>query len=183
MKVFSSRAIGRFIMRLFIAINFDENMTDALIEMQDDLMRYGVKGNFTRSENLHMTLVFIGESDEPEKIEEIMRGVMLRSFTIKVSGTRRFKDMIFASVEDNPDLSDYVKRLRHALSDNDIDFDKKRFMSHITLVRRAVGSKDIPMLSGENASEKMRVNGISLMKSEQGKHGMVYTEIGYVRAF
>ncbi len=25
-------------------------------------------------------------------------------------------------------------------------------------------------------------NGISLMKSERGKHGMTYTEIGYVRA-
>ena len=170
-------------MRLFIAINFDENMTDALIEMQDDLMRCGVNGNFTREENLHMTLVFIGESDEPEKIEEIMREVPLRSFTIKASGTRRFKDMVFANVEDNPDLNDYVKRLRRALSDNDIDFDKKKFMSHITLVRRASGAKDVPMFSDENTSEKMRVNGISLMKSEQGKHGMVYTEIGYVRAF
>jgi 2'-5' RNA ligase len=170
-------------MRLFIAINFDENMTDALIEMQDDLMRFGVNGNFTREENLHMTLVFIGESDEPEKIEEIMRDVPLRSFTIKVSGMRRFKDMVFANVEDNPDLNDYVKRLRRALSDNDIDFDKKKFMSHITLVRRASGAKDVPMFSDENTSEKMRVNGISLMKSEQGKHGMVYTEIGYVRAF
>ena len=170
-------------MRLFIAINFDENMTDALIEMQDDLMRCGVNGNFTREENLHMTLVFIGESDEPEKIEEIMRDVTLRSFTIKVSGMRRFKDMIFANVEDNPDLNDYVKRLRHALSDNDIDFDKKKFMSHITLVRRASGAKNIPMQSIESVSEKMRVNVISLMKSEQGKHGMIYTEIGYVRAF
>ena len=170
-------------MRLFIAINFDENMTDALIEMQDDLMRCGVNGNFTREENLHMTLVFIGESDEPEKIEEIMRDVTLRSFTIKVSGMRRFKDMIFANVEDNPDLNDYVKRLRHALSDNDIDFDKKKYMSHITLVRRASGAKNIPMQSIESVSETMRVNGISLMKSEQGKHGMIYTEIGYVRAF
>ena len=170
-------------MRLFIAINFDENMTDALIEMQDDLMRCGVNGNFTREENLHMTLVFIGESDEPEKIEEVMRDVPLRSFTVKVSGMRRFKDMVFANVEDNPDLSDYVKRLRHALSENDIDFDKKKFMSHITLVRRASGAKDAPMKMGDAIEEKMRVNGISLMKSEQGRHGMVYTEIGYVRAF
>ncbi len=170
-------------MRLFIAINFDENMTDALIEMQDDLMRCGVNGNFTREENLHMTLVFIGESDEPEKIEEIMRDVPLRSFTVKVSGMRRFKDMVFANVEDNPDLNDYVKRLRHALSENDIDFDKKKFMSHITLVRRASGAKDIPMQMGDAIEEKMRVNGISLMKSEQGRHGIVYTEIGYVRAF
>ena len=153
------------------------------IEMQDDLMRCGVNGNFTREENLHMTLVFIGESDEPEKIEEIIRVVPLRSFTIELSGTRRFKDMVFANVEDNPDLNDYVKRLRRALSDNDLNFDKKKFLPHITLVRRASGAKDIQMYSEESASEKMRVNGISLMKSEQGKHGMIYTEIGYVRAF
>ena len=170
-------------MRLFIAINFDENMTDALIEMQDDLIRWGVNGNFTREENLHMTLVFIGESDEPEKIEEIMRDVPLRSFTLQLSGMRRFKDMIFANIEDNPDLNDYVKRLRHALADNDIDFDKKKFVSHITLVRRASGAKDIPMGYDGTMPEKMRVNGISLMKSEQGRRGMVYTEIGYVRAF
>lgn len=170
-------------MRLFIAINFDENMTDALIEMQDDLMRYGVSGNFTREENLHMTLAFIGESDEPEKIEEILRDVPIRSFTIKVYGMRRFKDMVFACLEDNSDLNDYVKRLRRALSDNDIDFDKKKFIPHITLVRRASGAKDVPMRSDENTAESMRVNGISLMKSEQGKRGMIYTEIGYVRAF
>ncbi len=170
-------------MRLFIAINFDENMTDALIEMQDDLMRYGVNGNYTREENFHMTLVFIGESDEPEKIEGIMKDVPLRSFTIKVSSMRHFKDKVFANVEGNPELINYVKRLRRALSDNDIDFDKKKFMSHITLVRHASGAKDVPMHFDENVSESMRVNGISLMKSEQGKYGMVYEEIGYVRTF
>lgn len=85
--------------------------------------------------------------------------------------------MIFADVENNPDLNDYVKRLRRALSDNDFDFDKKKFMSHITLVRRATGAKDIPLQFDENIAEKMRVNGVSLMKSEKGKHGMIYTEI------
>ncbi|WP_026529255.1 RNA 2',3'-cyclic phosphodiesterase [Butyrivibrio sp. VCD2006] len=170
-------------MRLFIAITLDENMTDALIEMQDDLMRSGIKGGYTRPENLHMTLAFLGENDEPEKIEEIMRDVPLRSFSIKVSGTRRFKDMVFANVLDNPDLHDYVKRLRKALSDNDIDFDRKKFMSHITLVRRATGSRDFPIQTDAEIEETMRVKGISLMKSERGKHGMIYTEIGYVRAF
>ncbi len=170
-------------MRLFIAITLDENMTDALIEMQDDLMRSGIKGGYTKPENLHMTLVFIGESDEPEKIEEIMRDVPLRSFSVKVAGMRRFKDMVFANVLDSPELHDYVKRLRRALSDNDIDFDRKKFMSHITLVRRASGSKDFPIQADTEIEETMRVKGISLMKSEQGKHGMIYTEIGYVRAF
>ena len=165
-------------MRLFIAIILDENMTDALIEMQDDLMRSGIKGHFTRPENLHMTLAFIGENDEPEKIEEIMRDVPLRSFSIKVSGTRLFMDMVFANVLDNPDLHDYVKRLRRALSDNDIVFDRKKFMSHITLVRRASGNREFPIQTDAEIEETMRVKGISLMKSEQGKHGMIYTGLG-----
>jgi 2'-5' RNA ligase len=91
--------------------------------------------------------------------------------------------MVFANVLDNPDLHDYVKRLRRALSDNDIDFDRKKFMSHITLVRRASGNREFPIQTDAEIEETMRVKGISLMKSEQGKHGMIYTEIGYVRAF
>ena len=55
-------------MRLFIAINFDENMLDALTEIQDDLRRCGVKGHYTPRENLHMTLAFLGENDDPEEI-------------------------------------------------------------------------------------------------------------------
>ena len=89
--------------------------------------------------------------------------------------------MIFANVEDNPELNDYVKKLRQALSDNDIDFDRKSFMPHITLVRRARVAKDIQVDNGKVIGETMKVNRISLMKSEQGKYGMIYTEIGYTK--
>ena len=170
-------------MRLFIAIVLDENMTDALAEMQDDLMRVGIKGGYTKPENLHITLAFLGENDEPEKVIEVMRDVPLKSFSIKVAGTRRFKDMVFANVEENQALHDYVKRIRKALSENDIEYDMKKFMPHITLVRRASGNKDFPVQYEIDTEETMRVKGISLMKSERGKHGMIYTEIGYVRAF
>ncbi|SEM12832.1 2'-5' RNA ligase [Butyrivibrio sp. ob235] len=170
-------------MRLFIAIVLDENMTDALTEMQDDLMREGIRGSYTRPENLHITLAFLGENDEPEKVIEVMRDVPLKSFSIKASGTRRFKDMVFANIEESQELHDYVKRLRKALSDEDIEYDRKKFIPHITLVRRATGNKDFPGQYEITTEESMRVKGISLMKSERGKHGMVYTEIGYVRAF
>ena len=168
-------------MRLFIAINFNENMKYALLKMQNDLKRCGIKGSFTREENLHMTLVFIGENDDPGKIEKIMRNISFKAFPIRISGFRRFKDMIFANVEDNPELNDYVKKLRQALSDNDIDFDRKSFMPHITLVRRARVAKDIQVDNGKVIDETMKVNRISLMKSEQGKYGMIYTEIGYTK--
>ncbi|MBQ8030724.1 MAG: RNA 2',3'-cyclic phosphodiesterase [Butyrivibrio sp.] len=170
-------------MRLFIAICFDENMLDSLVEIQDDLVRSGVKGNYTPRKNLHMTLAFIGEYDDPEQIEEVMRNVPLRSFSVKLSGYQPFKDMFFANFEENENLRDYVKRLRKALLAEEIPFDRKKFLPHVTLVRRAECTKDKALLPEFLDSEPMRVNGISLMKSERGKHEMVYTEIGYVRAF
>ena len=170
-------------MRLFIAIWFDEEMLDSLVEIQDDLMRSGVKGSYTPRENLHMTLAFIGENDDPEQILEVMKNVPLRSFSVKLSGYGPFRDMFFANLEENENLRDYVKRLRKALVDEEISFDRKKFLPHVTLVRRAECSKGKALLPEPGESEPMRVNGISLMKSERGRHGMIYTEIGYVRAF
>ena len=169
-------------MRLFIAICFDENMLDSLTEIQDDLMRCGVKGNYTPRENLHMTLAFIGENDDPEQIVEVMQKVPLRTFSVKLDGFRPFKDMFFADFEENENLRDYVKRLRKALLDEEISFDRKKFLPHVTLIRRAECTNEKALLPELQESEAMRVNGISLMKSERGRHGMVYTEIGYVRA-
>ena len=84
--------------------------------------------------------------------------------------------------EENASLKEYVKRLRKALLDEEISFDRKKFMPHVTLIRRADCTKGKAFLPEFQENDAMRVNGISLMKSEQGRHGMVYTEIGYVRA-
>ena len=46
-------------MRLFIAINFNEDVTDDLARLQAELRDCGAEGNFTRPENLHLTLAFI----------------------------------------------------------------------------------------------------------------------------
>lgn len=171
-------------MRLFIAITFTEDMLDALGEIQDDLRMSGVKGSYTPPrENLHMTLAFIGEYDDPEQIVEVMRKIPLRSFSIKLSGYRPFKDMMFAEFEENENLRDYVKRLRAALLEEEIPFDRKKFMPHVTLIRRAECVKGKALLPEFGDSESMRVNGISVMKSERGKHGMIYSEVGYVGTF
>ena len=158
-------------------------MLDSLVEIQDDLMRSGVKGNYTPRENLHMTLAFIGDYDDPEQIEEVMKKVPLRSFSVKLSGFRSFRDMFFAELEENENLRDYVKRLRAALLEEEIPFDRKKFLPHVTLIRKADCTKGKALLPEFQESNPMRVNGISLMKSERGRHGMIYTEIGYVRAF
>ena len=59
-------------MRLFIAIQFNEQMLDALTKLQNDLRAMGVTGNYTKRENLHLTLAFIGEYGRPGDVLDAM---------------------------------------------------------------------------------------------------------------
>ena len=54
-----------FIMRLFVAIEFEPDIIESLKRVQSDLKRCGLKGRFTKEENLHLTLAFIGEYGIP----------------------------------------------------------------------------------------------------------------------
>ena len=164
-------------MRLFIAIRFEKSILDPLIKLQDDLRDMGVKGNYTKHENLHLTLAFIGEYKDPGEVLDVMEQIEFTPFDIELDGVGSFGDIFWAGISDNPELSSYVKRLRHELAENGIPFDKKKFSPHITLIRKAFyrDHKMIPV--SDPPKGRMTVSGISLMKSERGKNGMIYTEL------
>ena len=167
-------------MRLFIAIQFDESILDALTDFQDDLKSQGVTGNYTKRENLHITLAFIGDYGNPDEVLDAMEQVDFRPVEISLDGVGSFGDLFWAGLTDNPQLAAYVKRLRHVLSEQGIPFDKKRFSPHITLIRKysCRGGGEIPVSDPPKGS--MRATRVSLMRSERGKNGMIYTEIGSV---
>lgn len=166
-------------MRLFIAINLTEEMKDALLDAQDVMRTYGVRGKETPPENMHLTLAFIGDYDDPDYVKSVMESVEVRPFEIRLSGVGAFGDLWWAGLEKSPPLDAVVRRLRRALADADIPFDRKRFSPHITLIRRADGKLgDVPEeeLAAHNGVS-MTVDHISLMRSDRGKRGMIYTEL------
>ena len=55
-------------MRLFIAVEFDESVRDALTKLQSEWKAMGMRGNFTPPANLHLTLAFIGDYGNPDRI-------------------------------------------------------------------------------------------------------------------
>lgn len=169
-------------MRLFIAINFDENILKALTGFQRELKDLGVRGNFSKRENLHITLAFIGEYNDPDKVLEAMAQVTFDPFDIILEGVGNFGDIFWAGLSENKDLAGYVKRLRKELELYGIPFDRKRFSPHITLIRRA-DYRGGEMVPAENPPEgRMRAEEVSLMRSDRGKQGMIYTELGSVRS-
>ena len=52
-------------MRLFVAIRFNDEILNSLEELKSDLHQSGLRGNYTKAENLHLTLAFISEYGDP----------------------------------------------------------------------------------------------------------------------
>ena len=165
-------------MRLFIAIRLSDAMKDALTVAQDEMYAHGVRGNFTTRENMHLTLAFIGEYPDKEQVMDALSSVSFSSFSICLKGMGCFRDLWWAGMEESAPLTAVVRRIRRALAENNIPFDRKRFSPHITLLRRATGR--LPGVQLRPAS--MTVRAVSLMRSDRGKNGMIYTELGAIKA-
>ena len=167
-------------MRLFIAIQFDDHIIEALTGLQQGLKKGGMSGNYTREENLHLTLAFIGEYGNPDEVLDAMERISFRPFDIRLDGYGKFGDLFWVGISGEDELSKVVSRLRKELSDDEIPFDRKKFKPHITLIRKASckGDGSIPVSYISDCG--MTVKRISLMKSERGKKGMIYTELGGV---
>ena len=184
-------------MRLFIAIQLNDEMKDALTRLQKQLQRQGVRGNFTRRENLHLTLAFIGEYPDPYDVKDVMEAIDFEPFDISLDGMGSFGSLWWMGLsstgndEEDPgnehdtdnELKTLAKHLRHALADAGIPYDRKKFSPHITLVRKPTirnGAEKAAIpeeVLADLPRASMLVDHISLMRSERGKHGMIYTEL------
>ncbi|MBQ9385122.1 MAG: RNA 2',3'-cyclic phosphodiesterase [Ruminiclostridium sp.] len=165
-------------MRLFIAIKFNDPVNSALLSMQEQLRSANIRGNYTKPENLHLTLAFIGEYGDPDYVLETLEQVRFRPFELAIDGVGSFGKLWWAGLTASVGLHNTAARIRHLLAGADIPFDRKKFSPHITLVREP-NKPSMPAIEVPEAS--MTVEEISLMRSERGRNGMIYTDIGTVR--
>ena len=170
-------------MRLFIAIRPEPDFRSALTDAQDSLRRGGYRGHYADIRNLHLTLAFIGEYSDPAHVLDAMAQVQFAPFPVRLSGyIGNFGDLLWAGTEPSPALDKLVKQLRHSLAEGQIPFDKKRFSPHITLLRKSQISRENPFRFSDVQITQAEMTACSmlLMRSDFGKHGAVYTEIGAV---
>ena len=64
-----------------------------------------------------------------------MRTVEFRPFELALWGYGNFGDLWWAGTDDSPALEAVVRRVRRALEEAGIPFDRKRFVPHITVHR------------------------------------------------
>jgi 2'-5' RNA ligase len=165
-------------MRLFVAITLSEEIKETLCSAQDSMFDRGVRGNYTPVENMHLTLAFIGEYPDAEPVLDALSIVSFSPFDITLEGIGCFGDLWWAGIKESAPLYSVVRRVRRALAENEIPFDRKRFSPHVTLIRKASGR--MPGIQIKPVS--MNVGTVSLMRSDRGRNGMIYTELGAIEA-
>jgi 2'-5' RNA ligase len=172
-------------MRLFIAINFTEDVKNELCLTMERLKSYANQGNFTRRENLHLTLVFLGEV-APESIRNIksaMEKVIVAKFLLSLSGLGYFKrnggDIYWMGVESNNSLAALHSQLSRGLTQAGFTLDNREYKPHLTLGReiRLIDRFDYEAFAKTIKPLNQEVDKISLMKSERIKGRLIYSEI------
>lgn len=170
-------------MRLFIAINFSDAIKDKLYESVQKLSEQAVRGNFTRRENLHLTLAFIGETNKTAILMKAMGDVKVLPFTLTVSNTGIFRrtggDIIWLGFEKSTALASIYEQLRSSLRNAGIQLDDREFTPHLTLGREAILPEHFDKAGIlENVNDlQISIGNISLMKSERVNGQLRYTEI------
>jgi 2'-5' RNA ligase len=173
-------------MRLFIAVNFDEAVKRQLLEIQAQLRSQCLRGNFTRAENLHLTLAFLGETPEEKlpSLPEIINDVRSLpepidlSFTHTGCFTHSHKELWWIGADENSPGLSHLKAIHEGLikrlTGAGFYADSRPFSPHITLGREIKHSQRINL----NCNEvKIKVDRISLMKSEHIGRILTYTEL------
>ena len=84
-------------MRLFVAIQLSDEMKKALVACMHDLKKQGVEGNYVPAQNLHLTLAFIGEYDDPAKVKQVIGSVPLTQFRLSLSEKGNFGNLLWGS--------------------------------------------------------------------------------------
>ena len=164
-------------MRVYIAIDFDDNIKNYLDKITSNIKNYCTEGSFTQKNNFHLTIRFIGEADDIqiEKIKEVLDKAVLniRTFQLLVNNLGVFKrkktNILWIGMEENVVLSELHKELSTLLQEHKIPFYDKLFMPHITLGRRVLFDECIEDLNSLIQFEQIRipVKAISLMASKE----------------
>jgi RNA 2',3'-cyclic 3'-phosphodiesterase len=173
--------------RIFISVNCDNKVKAQLLSVQKMIKSQSVKGNFSLPENLHLTLIFIGEipADKIPLIASVIDKALkppVAPFTLTFSTVGFFKhsnkELWWIGTDGDDTSLDILRTIRgriaDSLSSEGVNFDNRPFNPHITLGREIKHDSPIIIPKQEIIYP---VNRISLMKSERIGGILKYTEI------
>lgn len=174
--------------RLFTGIEIPPDVSERL-----HLLSGGIPdARWTKAENYHVTLTFIGEVSEAQidDIDEALAGVDSESFDLGIEGTGSFAQgndpkVLWLGVADNIALHRLKQRIDSALDRYGIAFERRsRFTPHVTMARFRQMPDDEKIATFMQAHSGLKippftVEDFVLYESYSGSDGPVYQPVEY----
>lgn len=160
--------------RVFYAVEFHEEIKDYIYEKQQIIKKYSTKGNFTRKENIHLTMQFIGEikHDEIGKLSKALDNALKEknSFTIDINNIGKFErkggDIVWLGVQKIEKLKTIYNNLGENLHEVGYKTDTRPYKPHITIGRKVIFNEDFEDIKKEiDVNKSVSITKLSLMES------------------
>ena len=179
-------------MRAFIAIEIPEHIQNQIVETRQILRRTRLKISWTKPENIHLTLKFLGEviEDNAANIKTALDEIATRHspFSITVAGAGGFpiaqspRVLWIACEELSGKLAELQLEIEAAVEPLGFPAEKRDFVAHLTLGRIRFPRPDPALTSAlESIKNKsfgtVQVNEVCLFQSQLHPDGAIYTKL------
>ena len=171
-------------MRLFIAINFNNNTRSRLLALRDELRGKSEHGNFSIPENLHLTFAFLGECEDEQTAaaKKAMDDVRFYPLNATIERVGRFKrgggDIWWAGLREDKLLMASQDELSNNLRAAGFVLETRKYCPHVTLGREVLTNAAPWKIEAFGET----VYTLDLMESKRIGGKVIYTSIHTIRS-
>ena len=171
-------------LRLFAGVAIPDDLRSRLAVLQG-----GIDGaRWVASENMHITLRFIGEVDEitAEEIDGALSRLTASPLNIALSGAGRFNSWnkpraVWVGVEKTPDLMALQEKVDRAIINIGLPPEGRKYMPHVTLARmknaRAQHTQNWVAANDPFLAAPFVAREVVLYESRLGRAGAYYSPV------
>ncbi len=171
-------------MRLFVGLDFPDSVKERLLALETGLP--GIR--WSKRDQLHLTLFFIGETEKNHAVQAALAGVEAAAFALSLGGVGRFPEkakapprVLWAGVAHSEALHQLQGQVSSALVQAGFQAEARAFQPHIALARLKNGAamrgavQDYIAHHNDFEVAAVPVEGFVLFSSQLTPQGAIYT--------
>ena len=165
-------------MRLFVAITLPPEAKKQLSQVQAVLRSLG-DGSFPSEQLLHLTLAFLGQTNNCPGAKRALESVTCAPFELTIQPLGKFGSLYWAGCAPSEPLNRLQRELCQQLRLEGFLLEDRPFQPHLTLCRRyrPFAPLNLSGLSEALGSISVGVESVSLMRSERIDGRLQYTPL------
>lgn len=173
-------------MRLFIGIDIEKNWKEECENIQRDIILHSKKTRTTDTDNMHITLKFLGDVDDNKflEISKIFKEMPLniKNMELELSDVNSFKkintETVWVGMYENRKIYSLKKILEENFEKIGFKREKRRYIPHITIAKNTIWKDNFQVIDLiKPNTDILKVKNITLYESVIIDKKVVYKKL------